>query len=181
MTQFTSILPGRLWQVENLLSEEHVQEILATDWLSLTQSVSAKQETWKRKQVNWNDSTIQRYANYISSQLDSINRAVGTKFTNCGGHFWIDYPGFDCAMHTDGHLANSMQLYWTVPGSEYGTGFYHFKDPATLLYQFASVPNSGYLMLNHLNDDGSQPLHWHGMFNAVPEGTIRVSSYWKFS
>jgi hypothetical protein len=73
-----------------------------------------------------------------------------------------------------------MQLYWTVPGPDWGTGFYRYKDPDSLLYQFESRPNSGYIMLNHLNPDGSQPLLWHAMLNPVPAGHIRVTSYWQF-
>jgi hypothetical protein len=73
-----------------------------------------------------------------------------------------------------------MQVYWTVPSPDYGTGFYRYKTLDSVLYQFQSRPNSGYIMLNHLESDGSQPLQWHGMFNPVPEGTIRVSSYWSF-
>ena len=84
------------------------------------------------------------------------------------------------ALHTDGHVPTAMQLYWTVPGTEFGTGFYHYKNLDAILYQFDSRPNSGYIMLNHLNPDGSQPLLWHAMLNPVPANTVRVSSYWRF-
>lgn len=178
---FTEIVPGRLWQVRDLLAKEQVEDILTTQWLSLATDVSSEQELWLRRQVMWNDPCAQRLGGYINSQLDKINSALTTKFTLLGGHFWIDLPGFTVDMHTDGHLPNSMQLYWLVPGPEYGTGFYQYRDRQSLIYQFDSQPNSGYIMLNHLNDDGSQPLQWHAMFNPVPDNTIRVSSYWQFS
>jgi len=180
MAQFTAIVPGRLWQVTDLLPAEQADQIQAADWLNLTWVRGAKQENWLRRQIQWNDPVAQQLSNYISQQLPAINQATGSEFTQASGIFWVDQPGFQVDMHTDGHLANSLQMYWIVPGPEYGTGFYHYKDPKSLLYQFASVPNTGYIMLNHLNEDGSQPLQWHGMFNPVPAGSIRVSSYWQF-
>lgn len=170
---------GRLWQVTDLLSAEQVQAILAVDWTSLATVKTPQQHFWLRKQVPWNDPAVEPFVQAINSQLPAINQAIGTTFTQSGGHFWVDQPGFACPMHTDGELQNSMQIYWIVPGAEYGTGFYNNKR-GDLLYQFASLVNTGYLMLNHPNADGSQPLMWHAMLNPVPEGTIRVSSYWQF-
>ena len=181
MSTFTPIESSRrIWQVNDLLPPEQVQEILATDWMSLPWANSPQQQEWLRREVRWDCPEAQRLSQYFNSQLDAINQAVGTNFTQPSGQFWIDLPGFTCAMHTDGHLANSLQMYWIVPGPDYGTGFYHYKNKDSLLYQFASVCNTGYMMLNHLNEDGSQPLQWHGMFNPVPEGSIRVSTYWQF-
>jgi hypothetical protein len=180
MPLFVNIVPGRLWQVTDLLPIKQAEEIVSTDWTALATSSSGGQETWLRQQVAWTDPTAQRYTGYINTSLPEINQALGTEFSNMGGHFWIDQPGFRVSTHTDGHLPNAMQLYWTVPGPDWGTGFYHFKNNS-LLYQFASEPNSGYIMLNHLAADGSQPLQWHAMLNPVPAGHIRVSSYWYFS
>jgi hypothetical protein len=181
MTQFTTIVPGRLWQVNDLLTANQAEEIMATDWSSLAWIKGQSQQHWIRKQVLWSDPTAQRYSEYINQCLPEINRALNTEFEHMSGHFWVDSPGFTCDLHTDGHLPTAMQLYWTVPGEDWGTGFYHFKDSEQLLYQFASRPNSGYIMLNHANPDGSQLLQWHAMLNPVPEGHIRVSSYWYFS
>jgi hypothetical protein len=177
MSKFTTVTPGRLWQITDLLPDNELTDILSTDWLSLRTHAA---ELQNRCQVAWDDPNALRIGQYITNQLPQINQTLGTTFTKSGGHFWIDYPGFTVDMHTDGHLAASMQLYWTMPGPEYGTGFYYYKRQDTLLYQFASIPNSGYIMLNHLNEDGSQPLQWHGMFCPVPLGSIRVSSYWQF-
>jgi hypothetical protein len=181
MTQFTPIVPGRLWQVSDLLPATQADEICATDWCAVTRESSSGQESWPRQQVTWSDPTAVRYSGYINRCLPEINRALGTEFQQSRGHFWIDLPGFTCLMHTDGHLPTAMQLYWTVPGPEWGTGFYHYKTLESLLYQFESRPNSGYIMLNHADPDGSQPLQWHAMLNPVPAGHIRVSSYWYFS
>ena len=171
---------GRLWQVQDLLPAEQAQEIQATEWSQLTTVPSPQQESWARRQVCWNDPTVQRYSGYINACLPEINRALGTQFQRAGGHFWIDLPGFICSLHTDGHLPTAMQLYWTMSQEDLGTGFYYHKNTTYLLYQFLSRPNTGYIMLNHLEPNGSQPLLWHAMLNPVPEGTIRVSSYWQF-
>ena len=182
MTRFTPVdSASRLWSVTDLLPPEQAEEIVTTPWMDLAWSPSGGQETWARRQIAWDDPTAQRLGQYISAKLPQINLALGTEFARCGGHFWVDLPGFCVALHTDGHVPNSMQLYWTVPGPEYGTAFYHYKNLGSLLYQTTSVPNSGYIMLNHLAADGSQPLLWHAMLNPVPEGHIRVSSYWRFS
>jgi hypothetical protein len=181
MTKFINIVPGRLWQVKNLLTPDLVKQILKTDWMSLPWNNSPQQRGWLRREISWDCTEIQKISQSIDSQLDDINQALGTDFTQPNVTFWIDLPGFTCGMHTDGHLPNSLQMYWIVPGPEYGTGFYHYKNKNSLCYQFESVCNTGYMMLNHLNEDGSQPLQWHGMFNAVPEGTIRVSSYQRFT
>ena len=171
---------NRLWQVCDLLPAEQAEEIQATDWSSLHTHLSLRQESWTRRQVALDDPVSQRYNAYINSQLPQVNQALGTNFERSSGHFWIDPPGFTVGLHTDGHRPNAMQLYWTVPGPEWGTGFYRHKRQDSLLYQFRSQPNSGYIMLNHLAADGSQPLLWHGMFCPVPEGHIRVTSYWSF-
>jgi len=182
MTTFIPVdSDGRLWQVNNLLSEEQVQHITQINWQSARTDRAQGQHFWLRKQVVWDDPVVQLPARWHDDKLAQINSAAGTDFVHAGGVFWIDYPGFDCAMHTDGHLPNSLQMYWIVPGPDYGTGFYRYRSRDSLLYQFSSVVNTGYLMLNHLNPDGSQPLLWHAMFNPVPEGFIRVSSYWQFT
>ena len=181
MPRFTPVDDrGRIWQVEDLLPPEQLQELLTCDWQNLSWSPSGGQESWPRRQINWDDAQAQRLGQYITAQLPQINQALGTDFVQCGGHFWVDQPGFVVDLHTDAHVPNAMQLYWTVPGPEYGTGFYRYKNKESLIYQFNSQPNSGYIMLNHLQPDGSQPLHWHAMFNPVPPGHIRVTSYWAF-
>ena len=172
---------SRLWSVEDLLPAEQAQELAAVDWMSLAWSLIGGQESWPRRQIVWNDPTAQRFGQYINAQLPQINQALGTDFARSGGHFWVDLPGFCMPLHTDGHVPNAMQMYWIMPGPEWGTGFYHYKRTDSLMYQCVSRPNSGYIMLNHLAPDGSQPLLWHAMLNPVPEGTIRVSSYWRFS
>lgn len=181
MTQFTNVIPARLWQVNDLLSADHLNEIVSTDWQNLPWANSPQQQGWLRREIKWDTLVVQSISDYINSKLNIINQAVGTNFTHSSGQFWVDQPGFTVPMHTDGHLVNSLQMYWIAPNERYGTGFYQYNNQDTLLHQFKSIPNTGYFMLNHLDEDGSQPLHWHGMFNPVPRGYIRVSSYWQFN
>jgi len=181
MAKFTQVDDrGRIFLIEDLLPPEQCAELLETDWQNLPWHPGLKQESWPRRWINGDDPTSQKLAQYINNQLPTINSALGTDFQRCGGQFWIDQPGFTVRLHTDGHLPNSMQIYWIMPGPEYGTGFYRYKSIDSLFYQFQSLPNSGYIMLNHADPDGSQPLQWHAMVNPVPEGFIRVSGYWQF-
>ena len=73
-----------------------------------------------------------------------------------------------------------MQIFWVAPGKQYATQFYKSKNANDPITQLEFVPNTGYLMLNMLNEDGSQPLNWHGMLNKVPADTFRVTSYTTF-
>jgi hypothetical protein len=172
---------GRVWQVQDLLPPDQADEILATPWRELPHQPALQQECWRRRQVIAADDHALRYTHYINQCLPQINLALGTAFRHSTGHFWVDLPGFQVPLHTDGHLPTAMQIYWTVPDLTYGTGFYRYRNPDSLYYQFESRPNSGYIMLNHAREDGSQPLLWHAMLNPVPEGAIRVTSYWYFA
>jgi len=173
-------IDDRLWLVKQLLPQDQVQHIMSLPWADFDWQKENLQETWPRRKINSDIMPVSQVTQYIRDCLPVINQALGTKFESCDGHWWVDCEGFTCDMHTDGHLPNSMQLYWIAPGTQYGTGFYHYKTRASIKYQFDSVPNSGYIMLNHCDPDGSQPLQWHGMFNPVPSGTIRLSSYFYF-
>ena len=181
MPSFSTVDPaGRVWLVEDLLPADQAEEIVTTDWNSLPWHMGPLQNHLRRKHIQPDHPTVARLSSYISDQLPVINQALGTDYTLATGSFWIDQPGFQISMHTDGELPTAMQLYWIQPGPEWGTGLYQYNDINSLIYQFISRPNSGYIMLNHANPDGSQPLLWHAMLNPVPPGTVRVSSYWLF-
>jgi hypothetical protein len=162
----------RLWSVTDLLRPEQVQHILDLDWINLVARVGNLPH---RLSIETNQlSDVERW---FSDLLPRINSELNTKFTKIFGQWWLDRGGFHCPLHTDGHLPNSIQMYWAAPGEQYGTGFYHYKDKRTLKHQFLSRANTGYIMLNHANPDGSQPLQWHAMLNTVPQGAWRLSSY----
>lgn len=163
----------RLWSVDQLLPPDLVEAIQSHDW------VNAEYEPgnlMNRRQISY-AGEVARFGRAIKALLPDINRQLGTNFTYIFGNWWLDLEGFWCDMHTDGHLPSAMQIYWLVPGTEYGTGFYHYKLENQLKHQFLSEPNTGYLMLNHAEPDGSQPLQWHAMLKPLSSGQIRLSSY----
>lgn len=173
-------IDNRLWQVRDLLSQDKLDTILSMPWDQYPWERENLQEWWPRRKITNDVPEVARVSRWIEDCLPAINQALGTEYVACSGHWWVDCPGFTCAMHTDGHLSNSMQLYWIAPSDQYGTGFYHFKKRNSLKYQFLSVPNSGYIMLNEQEPNQWQPLQWHGMFNPVPKDTYRLSSYFYF-
>jgi len=174
----------RLWAIYDLLGEEKKNYILGLPWNTFAWSRGGGQETWPRRQLDPDVPEVMLASGWICECLSDINQALGTKFSRSWGIWWLDEPGFSCNLHTDGHLPNAMQIFWVSPNNsdQYGTGFYHYKNSSNsyIRHQFYSRPNNGYLMLNHAEPDGSQPLQWHAMLNIVPENTWRLSSYWFF-
>jgi hypothetical protein len=74
-----------------------------------------------------------------------------------------------------------MQIFWAGADVTKGTKFYNSKSIQHLKYDFPFEVNTGYLMLNAPNDDGSQPLQWHGMMNTLGPDTYRITSYTIFN
>jgi hypothetical protein len=168
---------GRLFLIEDILTKEQVTNIESIDWLSLPWNRGLYQEKWDRRHIqSWVD-PISYLNDYIVDKISIINQEVGTSFPPCFGSWWLDEPEFCVDIHTDGELRQSMQLYFIAPDDSFGTVFYHYKNQSSVKYKFLSIPNTGYIMKNHLNEDGSQPLMWHGMSNRVPPNTIRLSNY----
>lgn len=163
----------RLWSISHLLTDDWVNAIVNFDW------INAKHEQGNlsnRRQITVTGE-VEKFEKQMLNLLPEINQQLGTAFTSMFGQWWLDLEGFSCDLHTDGQLPNAMQIYWIAPGPGYGTAFYHYKRPDQLKHQFLSVANTGYVMLNHLEPNGSQPLQWHAMLNQLEPGMIRLSSY----
>jgi len=175
---------NRLYAVYDLLEQSQVNYIRSLPWHTFAWKRGDQQENWPRRQIDSDHTEVRLVSSWIDSCLNDINQALNTQFATSFGQWWLDEPGFNCPSHTDGHLPNAMQIYWISPHNSdaYGTGFYHYKsaEPSYIRRQFYSSPNSGYLMLNHAEPDGSQFLQWHAMLNTVPANTWRLSSYWYF-
>lgn len=169
---------GRLFWVRDVVPVDLVQEIAAIEWLVLPREMSAPQQAeWHRRAISPNSHPIQKkLSESIRKIIPVIEQHCGIQYDFVGeATLWLDLPGFSVTRHTDGHLPSTLQLFWIAPGTEYGTVFY---DPhGGVLKAFEFQPNTGYLMLNQPNPDGSQPLLWHGMNNVVPEDTYRLTSY----
>lgn len=176
----------RLFQVADLLPQELVNRILAKDWLAADHQKQKMQLDWLRRALTIDADPVLIEANdYIASLQPQIAELCNIKFErviNRGNTvWWLDEPDFTVGMHTDGELRSTMQIYWVSPSDKLGTIFTEVGDWKTEPYkQFVPEVNTGYIMLNGPNPDGSQPLIWHGMLTPVPAGTFRVSSYTTF-
>ena len=190
-------IPGsdRLYSVVDLITPEQLADIHSIDWLQLPTMPNTGQENLvQRCRIDRLHPDIVRINQYIHDAFVGINCALGTNFNQpVESAWWIDHAGFDINIHTDDpvRVTNALQLYWVMPGDNYGTTFYRDLLPADypdqknrresaqveVLHQFISRPNSGYLMLNHADNLGQKPSLWHGMLNPVPAGSFRVSSY----
>lgn len=81
MSQFSPVDDrGRVWQVQDLLPANQANEIVVTNWNAVATGPSIGQESWKRRQIAWNDPVALRYGEYIDACLPKINRALGTDF-----------------------------------------------------------------------------------------------------
>jgi hypothetical protein len=174
---------NRIFQVNNLFPQDLVDSVLNLDWPNISWHRPAQQETWNRRNINTNQTTaLEKVSEFIWQQIETIEDKCNVKFV---GRYptttwWYDEPGFDVNIHTDGHLPATMQIFWIAPGKQFATQFYKSKNPGDFITNLEFVPNTGYIMLNMPNADGSQPLQWHGMLEKVPENAFRVSSYTTF-
>lgn len=181
MIKITSVEPThRIWQIEDLLPAAQVAQILALDWINISWHRGLNQEHWPRRWLDQQDPVIRSLNQAVHNLIPEINQVIGTNYARCNSYWWVDEPGFTVSIHTDGEMQNSLQMAWIAPSDDYGTRFYHDRAGNQLMYQSLGRTNTGYIMLNHPNEDGSQPLHWHGMLNPVPDNTYRVSSYYQF-
>ena len=168
----------RLYQIDGVLPLTLFNELASTNWASIEWTRPVKQETWPRRSLDSSVPILKTVTDYIENLQEEIGNLIGVELFYPGTAWWLDEPGFTVAMHTDGHVPAAMQLFWVMPTEDHGTEFYY--DYKTLQHKFKSIPNTGYIMLNQLEPDGSQPLQWHSMTNPVPNGTTRVSSYTTF-
>jgi len=177
-------ITDRLYQIENILPNSLVTQLLELDWASIPWRRGLKQETWPRRNlITTNIQILEQVQQSIWDQIPIIETQCNIEFAikYPPTQWWIDEPGFDVDIHTDGELPGAIQLFWFGAGPEWGTVFYNSKQPTDILYQFPFRANTGYMMLNGANSDGSQPLQWHGMLNKVPQNTYRVTSYTNLS
>ena len=172
---------GRLFLIQDLVAPDLLHDIMSLDWRSLpTLPPAPQQKNWLRREINLSAYSIQmRLTEAIYQLTDQIQEYCGVEWDFIGvPMWWIDYPEFKVPVHTDGHLPSALQMFWAGPGKQYGTVFYDCYQ--NVLKQFDFTANTGYLMLNQLNSDGSQPLLWHGMQHTVPLDQIRVTTYHVF-
>jgi len=171
---------NRLFSVENFLPDSLANQLLSISWDNISWSRGEQQESWKRRQFDTSNFDIfRKFDDHVLQNKIQIEQELSIQFEHYPfTMWWYDEPNFVVPIHTDGHLPASMQIYWTADSNTYGTVFFDYKNSEYVKYQFSFKPNCGYLMLNGLNDNGSQPLQWHGMLEPVQN--FRISSYTNF-
>lgn len=171
---------NRLFSIEQFIPDQLAEQILQVNWNNLSWVRGHKQESWKRRQLDVNDQKLfESYYDKLIENVFFIEEKLGIAFDDLPlTRWWYDEPGFLVPTHTDGHLPASMQIYWNADCDSYGTVFFEYKNEDTVKFQFKHTPNTGYIMLNHQDKDGSQPLQWHAMKNPVK--TMRISNYTAF-
>lgn len=168
-----------LYLVNDAVPSDLVEKILATPWLTLPWERQAGQESWARRRIDdavlpW----LPEWETCCQNFWQQISDTIGVPLQSYGGTaWWLDEPGFTCALHTDGELPGSMQLTWIGARPDLGTCFYWYKNPANLRYRFPMEVNTGYIMVKRMEESGYRPLAWHGMLTPVPRNTFRLTSY----
>lgn len=168
-----------LFVIQDVVPESLVKKIITTPWLDLPWQRQEGQESWTRRRIdNQSLHWIAEWDQWFEQHMPMIEQGIGRKLRGYQGTaWWLDEPGFTCAMHTDGEMPGAMQLTWIGNHPDLGTAFYHYKNPDTLRYQFPMQPNAGYIMINSLDSSGSRHLQWHAMLTPVPENSFRLCSY----
>jgi hypothetical protein len=168
---------NNLFVVSNIFSADLVDKILSTSWLELPTVENTGQNKWlRRKIVTDNLPWHNQFISELHQQQDTIFKNTGRYIQPEHSWFWLDEPGFTCAVHTDGELPGSLHLMW-IGSSELGTTFYNTKNNKDVRKQFALIPNTGYVMINCADSTGYRLLQWHGMPTPVPKNTFRLTSY----
>ena len=164
---------NNLFRIENVFPQHLAKQILETPWTELDWARQGTQEHWPRRLIKesaipW----INEWHHYLRQAWDSIGNQIGVELQPYQGTaFWVDEPGFTCAMHTDGELPGGLHLIWIGPG----TKFYWHNNPNTVRYQVPEQPNCGYIMVNQSDINGYRRLLWHDMLTPVKN--FRVTSY----
>jgi hypothetical protein len=167
-----------LFYIENIVSNTLVEKIINTPWMSLAWDRQEGQSHMNRRRIpNSELEWIAEFDQAVVSHKDQIIQSCGIQdFWYLSTGFWVDEPGFDCKIHTDGTLPGAIQISW-IGNIDLGTTFYHDEQGTQTRQRFISCPNQGYLMINLPANNGTRHLQWHGMTNAIPADTYRVTSY----
>jgi hypothetical protein len=176
---------NNLFWVKDIIPEDLVEQIMHTPWMDLPFVRQQGKGFLRRRKIDnskiaWIHQWDQHCQHTWPTIAEKLNIPIHPYMSSCdypGTAWWVDEPGFTCAMHTDGEMPGSMQLTWIGADAQLGTSFYHYKNPESLRYQFAMQPNSGYIMINTPDGQGARHLQWHAMLTPVPVDSFRLCSY----
>lgn len=180
-----NVIPsGHLWHVSDVLPQNIVDLIYSVAWQDLDYQRLQIGNSKRRLIHNHYDQLKEIHSYVLANTVPSIEQFCSVKFTELHKfsiNWWIDEPGFQPRIHTDGDLPSAMQLYWLPQNrKDLGTAFYHDRDKKCVIKEFANNPNSGYLMFNAHCDNGNKIDLWHDMLKPVPDHTVRLCSYFWF-
>ncbi len=177
-----NIMPsGHLYHVTDVFPQNLIELIYSIPWYDLEYQRLVI-GSGKRRLISNHYKQLVEIHDYAQANIvPSVEELCGVKFTETH-HFniswWLDEPGFRPKIHTDGELPSAMQLYWLPQHrTDLGTAFYQKNDKKHVIHEFASQPNSGYLMFNSHCVDGKKIDLWHDMVKGVPANTLRLCSY----
>ena len=171
-----------LFIVENIYSDELINQIQSTNLLSYSHTTVSWQEHVPRKLLIFDYSDILAQLNKeLQSKISIISEYINVDIKNVSTNIWIDEGQLEGKMNI--HVDNpgvgvAMQIYLLPNDVNLGTKFYYDCSPdwlsGTLRYDFPFKVNSGYIMING-------PKQYHGPPKIIPNGTIRCSSYSLFT
>ena len=158
-----------LFLVDQILTDEMIQQLSHEVLEELPYTKQEWQETWNRKRLMpMPGSTLQSIADHYNDNREQISKATGLEITQIDTRFWLDYHDFDCPKHLDNDgIDYVMQIFLSDAPKDLGTVFYE-GDKIRKAFDFNK--NTGYIMFN--NDK-----QMHGMENKVPETVQRLTSY----
>ena len=167
-----------LFKIVDIISPDLQEKVIATDWLNLKFQPQSGQESWPRRRIDHDQLPwIQQWEYELDELWPKLQTALNTELEPYGGTaFWLDEPGFICAIHTDGEMPGSLHINW-IGSVDLATVFYHSKNFKDIRFTQKFAPNSGYAMINVLDHMGYRHLQWHGMLTPVPANTYRLTSY----
>ena len=180
---------NNLFQVRDVVPANLIDQILRTPWMELPYTRQQGKDFLKRRKID-NDkiSWTEQWDRCCQQIWPAISKTLNIKIHDYvsphdfpgsfpGTAWWVDEPGFTCKIHTDGEMPGAMQLFWIGSQVDLGTAFYNYNKSDTLRYQFPMEINSGYIMINQPDAQGSRRLQWHGMLTRVPAKSFRLTSY----
>ena len=171
---------NRLFHITDVLPDTLFKDLLQVAWDTVPWRRISNQSHLSRRQLEPDHMPLFKdIAQCLRQRRVVIENELNIRFQR--DHFntvwWYDQPGFSIDIHTDGHLPSAMQLFWIASDQDQVTVFYQYKNMQYPISDFKFVPNTGYIMLNMPDADGTQPLLWHGMTVPVPADQFRISSY----
>ena len=169
---------NNLFAITDIIGKELEDKVTSTKWVDLPFTQQQGQETWPRRLIledvlPW----IDQWRTEMIATWPTLVEKLGVKLQPYSGTaFWLDEPGFTCAIHTDGEMPGSLHISW-IGDSALGTTFYHSKNSNNVRFRQKFTSNSGYAMINMPDQSGYRHLQWHGMLEPVPKNSYRLTSY----